>query len=144
MKKEKKRKSAQLRCPYCGSIMDLRDAKQICSGAKTGSKVYVCRNYPACNVYVNTRKGTAVPLGVPADSALRKLRIDAHRAFDRLWKNGIMSRDTAYRWFADYFGLRLGDAHIALCNEYQCRALIRASNQVVSNYRRVQGEEASL
>lgn len=49
-----------------------------------------------------------------------------------IWKNGIMTREEAYRWFADSFGLSLRDAHIGMCSEYRCRELIRLCNEVLA------------
>lgn len=68
----------------------------------------------------------------PANGDLRNLRIQAHRKFDLIWKNGIMTREEAYRWFADSFGLSLRDAHIGMCSEYRCRELIRLCNEVLA------------
>ena len=33
-------------------------------------------------------------------------------AFDRVWQCGVMTRDAAYRWMADYFCIPLREAHI--------------------------------
>lgn len=43
----------------------------------------------------------------------------------------IMSRQSAYRWMADYFGLRVQDAHIGMFNEYRCQKLIEKSREVL-------------
>ena len=69
-------------------------------------------------------------MGVPANGDLRNLRIQAHRKFDRIWQTGIMTRENAYRWFADSFGLSLKDAHIGMCSEYRCKELIRLCDEV--------------
>lgn len=42
-----------------------------------------------------------------------------------------MSRQSAYRWMADYFGLRVQDAHIGMFNEYRCQKLIEKSREVL-------------
>ena len=85
--------------------MILRPASEIYHDAKSDRKLYVCHNYPACNTYVAAHPNTDKPMGVPANGNLRNLRIQAHRKFDLIWKNGIMTREEAYRWFADSFGL---------------------------------------
>ena len=43
-----------------------------------------------------------------------------------------MTREEAYHWFADSFGLSLRDAHIGMCSEYRCRELIRLCNEVLA------------
>lgn len=107
MKKRKTRaqRSRSFRCPHCGAAMILRPASEIYHDAKSDRKLYVCHNYPACNTYVAAHPNTDKPMGVPANGDLRNLRIQAHRKFDLIWKNGIMTREEAYRWFADSFGL---------------------------------------
>ena len=109
MKKRKTRaqRSRSFRCPHCGAAMILRPASEIYHDAKSDRKLYVCHNYPACNTYVAAHPNTDKPMGVPANGDLRNLRIQAHRKFDLIWKNGIMTREEAYRWFADSFGLML-------------------------------------
>lgn len=134
MKKRKTRaqRSRSFRCPHCGAAMILRPASEIYHDAKSDRKLYVCHNYPACNTYVAAHPNTDKPMGVPANGNLRNLRIQAHRKFDLIWKNGIMTREEAYRWFADSFGLSLRDAHIGMCSEYRCRELIRLCNEVLA------------
>ena len=112
--------------------MILRPASEIYHDAKSDRKLYVCHNYPACNTYVAAHPNTDKPMGVPANGDLRNLRIQAHRKFDLIWKNGIMTREEAYRWFADSFGLSLRDAHIGMCSEYRCREMIRLCNEVLA------------
>lgn len=134
LKKRKTRaqRSRSFRCPHCGAAMILRPASEIYHDAKSDRKLYVCHNYPACNTYVAAHPNTDKPMGVPANGNLRNLRIQAHRKFDLIWKNGIMTREEAYRWFADSFGLSLRDAHIGMCSEYRCRELIRLCNEVLA------------
>ena len=38
-----------------------------------------------------------------ANGDLRHKRIETHRMFDAIWKNGILSRKEAYRWMQDIF-----------------------------------------
>ena len=134
MKKRKTRaqRSRSFRCPHCGAAMILRPASDIYHDAKSDRKLYVCHNYPACNTYVAAHPNTDKPMGVPANGDLRNLRIQAHRKFDLIWRSGIMTREEAYRWFADSFGLCLRDAHIGMCSEYRCRELIRLCNEVLA------------
>ncbi|WP_185847869.1 zinc-finger-containing protein [Brucella abortus] len=48
---------------------------------------------------------------VTADAETRALRQAGHRAFDRLWVTGRMSRARAYRWLASRLGVPEPQAH---------------------------------
>ena len=130
-KKKTKTSRKPMRCPYCGSAMRLRPASDIYGNAQPESWLYVCSRYPKCDAYVGTHPGTKTPLGMPADGRLRNLRIRAHKAFDQIWRNGVMSRNQAYRWMADLFSIPLSDAHIGRFSEYRCTALIRKCEEVL-------------
>lgn len=124
-KKAKQRHQSVVRCPYCGALADLRPAAEIYHDDSRDDLLYVCRNYPRCNAYVRVQPGTKQPMGPLANGDLRHLRIRAHRAFDRVWQCGVMTRDAAYRWMADYFCIPLREAHIGQFSEYRCQQLIQ-------------------
>lgn len=46
------------------------------------------------------------------DPAVRRARQEAHRSFDRLWREGHMTRAAAYRWLASRLGVPEPDAHM--------------------------------
>lgn len=119
-------------CPHCGALAVVRPAAEIYHDANRTDELYVCKNYPACNSYVGMHPGTRIPLGMMANGNLRSLRIKAHRKFDQIWQNGIMTRDDAYLWMADSFGMTLRDAHIAKFGEYRCKELIEKCEQVLA------------
>ena len=108
--------------PYCGGTAVLRDASYVYGGASSCKRLYVCQHYPSCDAYVGVHKGTQTPKGTLADGDLRNLRIRAHRMFDMIWKNGILTRKNAYRWIQDKFSLRSDQAHIGnfSANVYIC------------------------
>lgn len=64
--------------------------------------------------------------GSLADGELRHKRIQAHRAFDRLWRSGLMTKKEAYQWMQTEFGLHEEQAHIAQFGAYMCDRLICA------------------
>ena len=101
----------QLRCPHCGAVAVIRPAAEIYNDDRRKDELYVCKNYPECKSYVGMHTGTRIPLGTLANGDLRNLRIKAHRRFDQIWQRGIMSRNAAYRWMADSFGMTLDDAN---------------------------------
>ena len=65
-------------------------------------------------------------MGSLADGELRHKRIQAHRAFDRLWRSGLMTKKEAYQWMQTEFGLHEEQAHIAQFGAYMCDRLICA------------------
>lgn len=51
--------------------------------------------------------------GAPlVDKDTHAARVDAHAAFDRLWRSGSMSRGKAYKSLADKLRIPLKDCHI--------------------------------
>jgi len=127
----------QLRCPHCGAVAIIRPASEIYDDPRRKDELYVCKNYPACKSYVGMHAGTRIPLGTLANGDLRNLRIKAHRRFDRIWQSGIMSRNAAYRWMADSFGLTADDAHIGKFGEYRCQQLIEQCDRILAQNQRV-------
>lgn len=71
--------------------------------------------------------------GTLANRELRQKRIQAHRIFDQIWQQGILSKPEAYRWVADKFCLTDKQAHIGQFSNYMCDQLIRESADVLKN-----------
>ena len=71
-----------MRCPYCGSPVDLRSADGIYYDNSRNTRLYVCRNYPQCDSYVRVHPGTDIPVGTMANRRLRALRAEAHRYYE--------------------------------------------------------------
>ena len=80
-------KRVNIKCPYCGSQALLRPASVVYGGkAKDpAAPYYVCAHYPACDAYVAAHRRTRLPMGTLANADLRRRRIQAHAAFNRLW-----------------------------------------------------------
>lgn len=67
--------------------------------------------------------GTA-PLGRMANASLRRLKQEAHAAFDPLWRSGDMTRAQAYSWLAQHLGVSDNNCHIGMMDEDGCRAVV--------------------
>lgn len=120
-------KRVNIHCPNCGAKATLHPASFVYGNSRgTDKYLYVCDRYPACNSYVAAHRATLRPMGSLADAALRNKRIQAHRAFDRLWRSGLMTKKEAYQWMQAEFGLHEDQAHIAQFGTYMCDRLIRA------------------
>lgn len=128
-------KKKSIRC-HCGSVAVLRDASFVYGQkSKSTARLYVCSRYPECDSYVTADEKTLQPRGPLADTKTRQLRIEAHRAFDRIWQCGIMSRSEAYRWLSDRLCMTRAQAHIGQFSEYWCRQVILESKRVLENNR---------
>ena len=113
----KKRK--QIHCPYCGAKATLRPSSAVYGdAAKTDGYLYVCDRYPKCDSYVGAHKKTKLPMGTLANGDLRNKRIQAHKAFDWMWKSGRMTKWQAYKWMQGKLYLSDEQAHIAMFSEY--------------------------
>ena len=117
-------------CPYCEREATLTDGKEIYPHRVDlyPLNFWICRD---CEAYVGCHKpkvghgnGT-VPLGTLANKRLRTLRSHAHRHFDPLWKDGPMTRKTAYQVLANSLEIKVADCHISQMNEVLCEKLIR-------------------
>ncbi len=131
-KKKAKRAQRTIRCPYCGAVANIRPTAEIYQDPRRTDELYVCRNYPCCKSYVGIYPGTKIPMGPLANGDLRNLRIRAHRKFDRLWQSGLMKRQEAYRWMADFFCIPQRDAHIGMFSEYRCNELIKKCDSLLA------------
>ena len=137
MKNKKKRKGVTNyapRCPYCGSTTVYRSATGIYTDNPDDVMLYVCKNYPACDAYIRTQKGTAIPLGQMANGKLRALRTDAHRLFNQLYLKGYMHKQTAYGWLSSVLGVPQEKAHIGQLSELQCELVIRETKKQLAFY----------
>jgi hypothetical protein len=111
-----------MKCPYCGGRASVKDSRVI-YGVSYGN-AWICENFPKCDAYVGTHKGTNKPLGRIANKELRELKKRCHELFDPLWKNGKMSRSGAYMALQRVMGLSGRRAHIGKFDENECRKLI--------------------
>lgn len=125
------KRKKQLRCSYCGRPAILKPASEVFHDPKRTGYVYVCSHFPACNAYVGVHPGTKIPMGTLANPQLRRKRIEAHQAFDSIWKNGVMSRNQAYRWLSCTLCLTESQTHIAQFGDYMCDRVIEESRKVL-------------
>ena len=97
-----------------------------------GGNVWFCK---PCDAWVGVHKNSKrfAPLGRLAKADLRKLKMQAHRLFDPLWKakmerEGIPqseARQAAYHWLAHEMQEKKEHAcHIGFMNEEQCQKVI--------------------
>jgi len=110
-------------CPYCGHEAKLIDSKQVYG--KSYGNMYMCWD---CDAYVGTHKGTTKPLGRLANKDLRHWKVQAHAAFDPLWKSKRMSRSDAYDLLSNKLGMKRSECHIGMFDVDTCKRVIAVLN----------------
>lgn len=130
---KQKKKHLTVKCPYCGRQAILRDASYVYKEQTLDKYLYVCSGYPECDSYVGVHANTLHPKGSLANGDLRHKRIETHRLFDAIWKNGIFSRKEAYRWMQDKFSLTSRQAHIGQFSDYRCDCLMDECRKILKN-----------
>ena len=82
---------------------------------------------PECDV-----AGWSGRTSTPADAATRAARMEAHAAFDPLWRDELywFSRESAYAWLRAVMGLSREDAHIERFDKAQCERLLAELEQL--------------
>lgn len=105
-------------CGDCGAPMVLRPSRF--------RPFWSCTRFPECRG-THGAHPDGRPLGVPANAATRAARIQAHAAFDSLWRSGGMSRSAAYRWLAKAMGR--SEVHMSGLSQPECDEVIRLVNE---------------
>lgn len=119
-------------CHYCGQPARLVDGHWVYPHRPDlKSKVFwMC---DPCDAWVGCHKAKkdggrgngTLPLGRLANTRLRKLKQEAHRVFDPLWKNGpFRNRTSAYRWLSRQLDISYADCHIGLFDDVTCERVI--------------------
>lgn len=106
-------------CPYCGEPAALVFGEALYPHRPDlyAKQFYRC---DPCDATVGCHPGTTKPLGRMANAELRWAKMEAHTAFDRLWKAGSMTRSAAYAWLAGALGIEKSDCHIGMFDVEQC------------------------
>lgn len=102
-------------------------------GEGHGETLWVCRN---CNASTYCHPGTKNPLGYMANKYTRQLRGSAHKAFDKLWKKGMISRAHAYMSLSRHMKLNREATHIGYFNAEQCEEVIRWAKQMLKDLKK--------
>src|SRR5690349_3681181 len=111
-------------CPYCNRQAWLVAGSFIYPHRSDlhEKQFYLCR---PCDAYVGCHFGTTQPLGRLANAELRQAKIEAHAAFDRLWRgSSSRTRSHAYKWLAGKLGIAWKDCHIGMFDVEQCRRVV--------------------
>lgn len=111
-------------CNYCGKPAKLVMGREIYPYLKRlhGRFYFQCK---PCDAYCGTHQATNEPLGTLANKPLRAMRMRCHDRFDKLWKDGTMSRHDAYKWMVEVLNIPAEEAHIGMFDVERCKALLK-------------------
>lgn len=107
-------------CPICSKPGELVGGDVIYPHRRDlyAKRFWKCPDHDA---YVGCHPGTEHAMGRMADAATRRLKLDAHAAFDPLWKSGRMKRGQAYGWLAERLGIPKGCCHMGSMSDDNLR-----------------------
>lgn len=113
-------------CPYCNEPSKLVGGDAIYPHREDlhSKKFYRC---VPCKAYVGCHPGTENPLGRLANAELRRAKVNAHQAFDHIWKGGDLSRSDAYYWLATQLGIPAKGCHIGRFDLDMCAKVVKVS-----------------
>lgn len=124
-------------CPYCAAPAKFHASSKALYGQEYGPYI----NCAPCDARVGCHRTTLQPLGRLANKPLRALKQQLHQLFDPLWKHLDLAypeldhpprwiqqkaRSRAYAWLSERMGLPPAQCHIAMFDDAQCRAAIKA------------------
>lgn len=112
-------------CPYCQQAANLITGRELYAHRPDLHELRFWQCKP-CDAFVGCHKDSKdhKPLGALANRETRTWRMKAHRAFDPLWKSGVMSRRDAYDSLAERLGYERGKAHISWMTADECRRVV--------------------
>ena len=123
---------APAKCDSCGGSVRIAHHREIYGGRSFGDWpwMYVCD----CGARVGMHPGTNIPLGTMADEATRHSRKVAKPIFEKVWKDGYMSRTDAYRWLAEQMGIPTSKCHFGMFSSSRCHQ----ARKICTSYLRTQ------
>jgi len=109
----------QVVCNYCGRHAELHGGLAVYPDRKDleDRQFWVCWS---CDAWVGCKKDSDEPFGDLADEALRAARMAAHRAFDPIWEQDLLTKREAYDWLADVLGIPREECKIGLMKLDDC------------------------
>lgn len=110
-------------CEHCQIYSELVTGKEIYPHREDLYHLYFYR-CPKCERRVGCHHNSTNPLGDLASHAERVWRMRAHERFDKLWKDGKVSRTQAYSWLSRVMNLPTRKTHIGMFTVSQCKDVI--------------------
>lgn len=110
-------------CPVCNTYAMLVGGEEIYPHRPDlhHKKFWACLMHDA---YVGCHPDSTRPLGRLADAATRRLKVNAHAAFDPIWKSKELTRSRAYHWLADQLGIPPQECHMGSLSDDHLRRVV--------------------
>lgn len=129
-----------VQCPYCRKPAKFHLTSEVIYHGRDYGPVFACM---PCQAWVGAHRDSLLPMGRLANAPLRRLKQDAHRAFDPLWRDlraaypeydsytsertsrvpnhlKQIARSMAYQWLSAHLGIPQDLCHIGMFDEEQC------------------------
>lgn len=119
-------------CPYCKGKTEYVDSSVIYG--KSYGMIYLCS---PCDAYCGVHWGTDKSLGRLANKELRKAKIEAHKYFDVIWKEGHEERGEVYKHLANHLKLPVEYCHIGMFSVKTCQKVVDWSKMILNDLRRL-------
>ena len=124
-------------CDYCGEPAQLVTGKKVYPHLPGLWPKQFWRCVP-CMAWVGCHRGTERPLGRLANADLRRAKMAAHDAFDRLWRakmrrDGIpksKARAAAYKWLANQLGIDAEECHVGMFDMETCKRVVEICQSI--------------
>lgn len=119
-------------CDYCGQKAALVKSSVIYGPTYPDfGLMWYCKD---CQAWVGTHENSKdhKPLGRLANKELRTAKMQAHQAFDRLWRRKIIrdkcsktkARKAGYAWLAAKLNIPISKCHIGMFSVEQCMQVV--------------------
>lgn len=111
-------------CPYCKKPATLVTGEEIYPLREDlrDIKIWSCN---PCGARVGCHNGTNKAKGTLANAETRHWRMEAHAAFDPIWRDGDKDRFHAYRWLAKELSINPNKCHIGSFDRFMCERVIK-------------------
>lgn len=116
-----------VKCGYCGDKAVVVNGLVLYGADHKLTKKFFYYCEP-CKAWVGMHENSNKPFGTLANAALRKKRLDTHKALDFFWvnaKNPSHERKQTYSWLASKMKIPVGDCHIGMFDLDQCATALR-------------------
>lgn len=111
-------------CGECGSRAELVTGEVLYPHRPDLKRKRFWRCTGCLDSHVGCHPGSKIPLGAPSRGPLRRAKMEAHAAFDPIWRTGEMSRSAAYAWLANELGIPRVKTHIGYFDLKTCRRVV--------------------
>lgn len=116
-------------CPYCGAPAEFMASSAPLYNGRDFGPAWACK---PCGAWVGCHPNSKKPLGRLADKKLRRAKMEAHAAFDPMWRRKMAkdgcskkhARGRGYRWLANQLGLTVEQTHIGMFDIATCERVV--------------------